>query len=195
MGYSINATEDDCYPGTSVLKNKFDIRDEAILNEVEARITSARAAAWEAEPINNDFGFEHYKAIHRRLFSDLYDWAGQTRRTNISKKGTAFCDWQQIEDEADRLFGGLLKRDCFCGLKRNSFVDEITDFYCATNYLHPFREGNGRTQRVFFTQLIRKAGYGIDFSDADMEFLMVSTIQAAQGVTDNLKRFFTEMIK
>ena len=61
-----------------------------------------------------------------------------------------------------------------------------------TNELHPFREGNG--SEPFFTQLIRNAGYDINFVEMDTERLMIATIQSAQGVTDLLKQIFNESI-
>ena len=61
--------------------------------------------------------------------------------------------------------------------------------------IHPFREGNGRTQRIFIAQLIRFGGYDINFSEIDSDELMIATIQAANGVTDNLERVFSESIK
>ncbi len=70
-----------------------------------------------------------------------------------------------------------------------------TVFFCVTNALHPFREGNGRTQRAFLTQLIRNAGHDISFADIDTELLMIATIQSAQGVTDLLKQIFSESIR
>ena len=88
MGYSIDPIAENCYPGTSVLVNKFDIRDEVKLNEVESVLVSARNAEWLIAPRADGFDFEHNKAIHQFLFSDLYDWAGQVRTVNISKKGT-----------------------------------------------------------------------------------------------------------
>ena len=63
------------------------------------------------------------------------------------------------------------------------------------NMLHPFREGNGRTQRLFFTLLIRRAGYEIDFERCDMDELMIATIYAAQGVMDYLRGFFEREIQ
>lgn len=75
----------------------------------------------------------------------------------------------------------------------NSWMKFVV-FYCMTNFLHPFREGNGRTQQVFLTQLIRNAGYDISFADMDTDLLMIATIQSAQGVTDRLKAFFSESI-
>ena len=73
-------------------------------------------------------------------------------------------------------------------------MDEIVDFYCVTNDLHPFREGNGRTQRVFLAQLIRNAGYDINWAEVDGDLLMIATIQSAQGVTDLLKKILNEAV-
>ncbi len=74
-------------------------------------------------------------------------------------------------------------------------MEEIVDFYCVTNMLHPFREGNGRTQRIFISQFIRHNGYNFNFADIDTEYLMLATIQAANGVRDYLKQIFGENIK
>lgn len=194
MGYSIDASSAGCYPGTTVLMNKFDIRDAERLDEVESVLASARYAEWLNSPGCETFDFVHYKAVHRYLFSDLYDWAGEVRSVNISKKGTQFTPVEEIEDHAERIFKRLRERNFFRGLSRDVFVEEIVDFYCVTNALHPFREGNGRTQRAFLTQLISYAGYKISFADMDTELLMIATIQSAQGVTDLLKQIFHEAI-
>ena len=61
--------------------------------------------------------------------------------------------------------------------------------------LHPFREGNGRTQRIFIAQLIRFCGYDINFSEIDTDELMVATIHSANGITDYLTEIFKEHIK
>lgn len=195
MSYSIDPISTNCYPDTTVLINKFDIRDEEKLNEVESVLASARFAEWLNAPKADSFDFEHYKTIHYFLFSDLYDWAGQIRTVNISKKGTKFTSAENIEEQAALVFKRLKNCNYFNGLARDEFVDEIVDFYCVTNALHPFREGNGRTQRVFLTQLIRNAGYDINFADMDTELLMIATIQSAQGVTDMLRQLFLESIK
>lgn len=184
----------DCYPGTAVLINKFDIRDEEKLKEVEGVLTSARYVEWLSAPKAEDFDFEHYKAVHRFLFSDLYDWAGKVRTVNISKKGTQFTPAEQVGSQAKQIFKRLKEHRLFKGLPRDEFVMEIVDFYCVTNSLHPFREGNGRTQRAFLTQLIRNAGYDINFADIDTDMLMIATIQSAQGMTDLLSAIFSENV-
>lgn len=194
MGYSIDPISANCYPGTTILINKFDIQDEEKLNEIESVLSSARYAEWLNVPQYVTFDFDHYRAIHRFLFSDLYDWAGEVRTVNISKKGTQFTPAENIERQAELIFKRLKECNYFKGLPHDEFVEEIVDFYCITNALHPFREGNGRTQRAFLTQLIRNAGYDISFADMDTELLMIATIQSAQGVTDLLKRIFEDGI-
>lgn len=194
MGYSIDPIAANCYPDTTVLINKFDIRDEDKLNEVESVISSVRYAEWLTAPKVDTFDFEHYKAVHHFLFSDLYDWAGQIRTVDISKKGTVFTSAEIIEEQAALIFKRLKKLNYFKRLSHDEFIDEVVDFYCVTNTLHPFREGNGRTQRVFLTQLIRNAGYDIVFADINTELLMIATIHSAQGVTDMLRKIFSESI-
>ena len=181
MAYSIDPIQDNCYPGTTVLVNKLHIHDEAALQEAEALATYVNASKLEQCPLEGVFDFAHYKAIHRFLFSDLYDWAGQIRTVNLSKKGTDFCPAEMIEPQAKLIFDRLKEQNYFKGLPHDAFVEEITDFYCTTNYLHPFREGNGRTQRAFLTQLIRSAGHDLNWSEVDGDLLMIATIQAGAG--------------
>ncbi len=88
MGYSIDPISANCCPVTTVLINKLDTRDEEILNEAETLVTFINTSKLELHPHEGAFDFEHYKAIHHFLFSDLYDWASQVRMVNISKKGT-----------------------------------------------------------------------------------------------------------
>ena len=173
MSYSIDAITDGCYENTTCLINKFDIRDEDKLKKVEADITFAKATILESNPISNKFDLEHYKAIHRFLFEDIYDWAGSFRTVDMSKKGTGFCSADQLDDVARNCFSRLAENNLFSDLDRDEFVDAIVDFYCATNMLHPFREGNGRTQRIFISQLIHHNGYDFDFSDIDSDDLMI----------------------
>lgn len=192
MAYNLDTLTDDCYEGTTCLINKFSIRDSAQLAEMEAAITFAKSAELERFPIEGSFDFEHYKAIHRHLFGDIYDWAGTIRTIDISKKGTVFVLAKDIEQIASNCFTRLKSEDFFKGYSFNTFCGAIVDFYCVTNMLHTFREGNGRTQRIFISQLIRYAGYDIDFSAIDPDELMIATIQSANGVRDNLFRLFQQ---
>ena len=194
MGYTIDATESGCYPGTTVLVNKFDLRSQSELDAVEAALVTAKAIQWEEAPLCDSFDFAHYCAIHRFLFEDLYEWAGKPRTVDISKKGTQFCPAAQIESTAKAIFARLEKQRFLVGLDRAHFISAIVDLYERTNELHPFREGNGRTQRVFLSQLAHHAGYVIDFACVDPDDLMIATIQAAGGVDDFLRILFQNII-
>ena len=193
--YSLDPISDNCYPDTTVLINKFDIYDEDALEEIETVITSQKIALLEQQPLAGGFDFEHYKAIHQFIFEDLYEWAGESRTVNISKTGTIFCPHDKIAEQADAIFVYLGKNDYFRNLPRSEFILEIVDFYNNTNYLHPFREDNGRSQRVFVAHLVRNAGYDIDFADADEDLLMIATMRAAGGVNDLLIELFDEIVK
>ena len=195
MSYSIDALTDNCYEGTTCLINKLNITDEETLKNIEAAITFAKISELEQTPINGNFDFEHYQSIHKYIFEDLYDWAGKIRDVDLSKKGTSFTLAKDIESLAERCFARLKKENYFETDNFDLFIENIVDFYCVSNMLHPFREGNGRTQRVFIAQLIRKNGFDIDFSEIDNDELIIATIHAANGVTDYLKDIFRQIIK
>lgn len=112
----------------------------------------------------------------------------------MSKTATVFTAPERIEELGKLIFARLKKLDYFTKLPRNEFVAEIADLYHSLNMLHPSREGNDRTERVFFVQLIRNAGYDIDYSTLNFNLLMIGSIKAASGVMDTLIQFFEENI-
>ena len=194
MAYSIDSTTDGCYPGTTCLVNKLGIQDELALAETEAAVVLGKASLLDQQPIPGVFDFDHYKRIHQFLFCDLYDWAGQIRTINLSKKGTAFVPAAEIESCAVACFKRLAEFSGE-GMSHRELAEEVADFYHTVNMLHPFREGNGRTQRIFFTQWIRSLGYDFDLSSVDPDAFMIATIYAAQGVMDQLADFFERTIE
>lgn len=193
MAYSIDSITDDCYEGTTCLINKLDIHDEGLLDKTEASIVLAKLSYLDLHPIEGNFDLTHLCNIHRFLFSDLYEWAGQLRKVNISKKGTVFAPAEQIEAMANACFDRIDKID-FSSLSRSELVAETADFYNTLNIIHPFREGNGRAQRAFFTMWLRAHGYDINFADMEEDAFMIATIWAARGVMDDLTGLFDDSI-
>ena len=104
MSYSIDASTDGCYEGTTCLVNKLNIRDEEQLRNVEAAYTFARISQLELNQFPGSYDFDHYRQIHRFIFQDLYDWAGEIRTINFSKQGTSFMPADQIERSATACF-------------------------------------------------------------------------------------------
>lgn len=109
-----------CYPGTTVLKNKLNLRTQAALDAFEAEIVNDRAA--EAVPAGS-LDYAHYKAIHHHLFQDVYAWAGQERTVRISKSGSMFCYPENIANETDKLFVALDADGFLTSLQSHTFVE------------------------------------------------------------------------
>lgn len=193
--YSMEGTQSDCYPGTTVLINKLGIKEQKMLNVAEIRIVISMTAKIESEINFENVDFDFYKTLHHRLFSDLYEWAGKIRNINISKKGTVFCKSDDIERIGVLKFKRLQKLDFLKNLTKEEFVEELTELYNDLNMLHPFREGNGRTLRLFITLLVRNADYNISFAECDSDLLLIATIKAAQGDTNLLRDVFTDLVK
>ena len=192
--YSMEGSQEDCYPNTTVLINKLGIQDQSELNSVERQFVLLKSSQAEQETIFKNIDFNFYKELHKQLFGDLYEWAGTVRSMNISKKGTVFCNFEDIERIGTLKFQRLAEQNYLKGLTKSRFIDELTEFYHDMNMLHPFREGNGRTLRLFITLLVRNAGYTLNFSDCDSDLLMISTIKAAQGDLSSLKEVFSELV-
>ena len=190
MGYSVEGGSSNCYEGTLTLINKLDIRDEEELARLETIMTTTRITMLLSEPYGGELSAEHYCDLHRAIMGDLYDWAGSVRTVPLSKKGTHFNSPEGLERDMKLLFGYLAEEGCFLDRTGEEYARCIAEFYSDLNLLHPFREGNGRTQRVLITQLIERSGRSIDFSRCDKEGLMIATIFAAQGVLDQLTDFF-----
>lgn len=193
MAYTLDSSKSDCYPDTNVLVNLFNIKDEGDFAEVESVLVSSQMTHWLCAPRCDSFDFNHYLSIHQFLFQDLFSWAGTVRSINLSKKGTRFCPASEIESLATPIFARLKEKDYFRHLPRDEFLTELVDFYCTTNHLHPFREGNGRTQRVFLSQLAQLSDYDLNWLDLEAD-LLPATIHAANGVTDTLRTILSSAL-
>lgn len=169
-----------CYPGTNVLINKFGILNASELHNLERQITSARAMELEYMPVQGKYDLDHLKQIHKKLFGDLYDWAGQIRDVRIAK-GNMFCYPEYIQPMADEIFSKLERENYLRNIDKDTFVERVAFYMGEVNALHPFREGNGRTQRHFFTQLARNAGYQLHFELMDKEQLLEADIAGMAG--------------
>ncbi len=184
-----------CYKDTDCLINKFNIKDKKELDTAENEIVYLMSTRLKDNPIDGKFDFEHYKAIHRNLFGSLYNWAGEIRKVDITANEICFIDAESIEDVAADCFFRLQQKKYFKNLPFAKFIDCLSDFFCETFLLHPFRDGNIRTQRIFLTELIKYCGYEIDFSKIDHDDLILAEVDAANGSAERIKKIFKENIK
>lgn len=152
-----------CYPNSRVLKNKLNIKDLDKLHTAERRLAKYRAIELFNTPIKGHFDLTHLQKIHAYLFQDIYDWAGEIRTVDIAK-GNLFCRAFAIHSEAERIFGELKSEKYLKDLAASDISARLAYYLAEINALHPFREGNGRTQREFIRQLAYQNGYFLSYA-------------------------------
>ncbi len=159
---------DDPYTDTvtGVLLNKLGLSTAAELEDAEREITHAALILLGESPAHPGYDLPHLCEIHRRIFGDIFDWAGQIRTVAISK-GSLFCLPQYIESSAAEIFRALRDENLLRDLEREAFVARLAHYLGEVKAVYPFREGNGRTQRAFFEQLARDAGYTLTWQHLD----------------------------
>ncbi|MCE0492930.1 Fic/DOC family protein [Vibrio salinus] len=142
-----------CYAGTDILINLLHIHDADKLARAEAAFTAERYLTYKSTISSiEEFTLDHLKHLHFHLFQDIYSWAGKIRDVDISKGHTRFCTSSRIEPEAKKLFGRLPELSTITN--RSQLIESVADLFCEINLLHPFREGNGRVQRLFFEEML-----------------------------------------
>lgn len=197
----MSASLDDpyLYPGTQTLKNLANIRDPEKLAQFEAQATLRRVLEMRQRPIEGAFDTAHFKTIHRHLFQDVYEWAGQFRTTMLGKAQhlggpvVYFTPPHLLEHEAERIFARLHRANVLQGLSRGEFAKKAAQLLRALNKLHPYREGNGRTQRAFVEAVARQAGHALYFDVISKERMVQASILANEGGIGMMTRIFEEI--
>jgi len=155
--YGMGQDKQYCYPNSDVLINKLGLTDGNALAAAEIEHTQARIEQF--LPDFDDISMSALCAIHFHIFQDIYDWAGELRKVDISKGSTRFANVNRIEPEADKLFRLLAQEGHLIELPRTQFLTRLAHYYGELNVIHPFRDGNGRAQRLLFEVICINAGY------------------------------------
>lgn len=188
------------------LDNLLNIVDEKECERVERKFSAYRVA-----PLISSKKFQKMPLdenmlcyIHKTLFQDIYPWAGTFRTCNISKDESTFFNVEFLTYGLNEFFTNLQKDDFLKHLTRTEFVELLTYYSNELNFLHPFREGNGRTKKIFLTELAKRAGYKIDYSKITHEEFRNAEISAFGIRLDNgkimssiypLKKLYNENIE
>lgn len=183
--YKYDSLEDPyVYPGTQILRNKFGIKHQDLLSELESQITDSKFVKSKQSdddiPTGN-FDLKHLQAVHKYLFGELYDWAGEIRRQGFISKGqSVFCFAPMIESYARGIFGKM-QRENFSEMDVKRCACRLAYYLSEVNALHPFREGNGRSTRLFFQIFADKHGWNLSFEKISHVALVEAMIESMNG--------------
>ncbi len=185
------------YPNSGgVLINRFDIRDADLLDRVLNDWVSVGWVELQIEAVPHRLDLAHLRVVHHRLFGDVLPFAGQIRDVDAQagNVGVAYCRPEFIQDEANRIFGQLDKENYLRGLTHRGFADRLGYYWGEISALHPFRDGNTRAQSVYVTQLATRAGYTIDWTTVDVDFLREYRLGAVAGNVRSLADYLFQRI-
>ena len=189
------------YPGTSVLRNKLNIRDAGRLGRAEDDLAGVRYVTLLDDLPKAPFTFDTLKDIHRTLFQDVYSWAGQPRSMAMGKpetdsplsRVTWFTRPDRIEAEGKAVFNRLAQANFLTGLDRPQFAAAAADLLRSVNDLHSFREGNGRSQRLLLAAVGDNAGHPMSFDVVTRERMVATSIEASRGDVGGLVRLMDDV--
>jgi len=184
---------------TGTLRNLLGAQSSNELKELEPQIVFANELEFESVGVPRTNDLTELLFIHQQLFKGVYDWAGKIRTVDI-KKDTDSAEYflivSKINDAANYVFTELAKESYLKNLLKEEFAQRLAYFYDQLNYIHPFREGNGRAQRVFWNRVAEDAGYELDWSlvvgDENDE---ASRIAAEQMDLSGLQNMFAKIVR
>lgn len=152
-------------------RNRFGITDYQQLQPIETVFAVKRARQLETLGVTGSFDPAHLRAIHKYLFQDVFPWAGDFRVVNLSKGNSMFGPALHIAAALADTLAKLKAEALLINLPPRAFATRAAFFLGEINAIHPFREGNGRTQREFILQLALQAGHPLSwagFTEAEM---------------------------
>jgi len=190
-----DADDTYCYPGTDVLRNKAEITNAEDLDAYEGELSTLRSIEILENPVAGQFDLAHLQRIHLALFQDVYDWAGEIRTVDISRGNSRFANVRFIEAAANDIFNKLARENWLKGLDADALSTRLAHYLSEINALHPFREGNGRVQRIFISQLSQSAGYQLDYSDLEQEQIYRAMELAFNGDESLLANLILERLE
>lgn len=192
--YSYEGNSTYCYKDTDVLINKLNITNDKDLFDVERELVSLRTYELNENVLKWNFDFEYLKSIHQYLFQDIYSWAGKIRTCNIAKKDL-FCLANYIDSYAKDVFSKLENENYYIDYDYETKLNKLVNLFADINVLHPFREGNGRSQRLFIESLAKINGIYLDLTNVVKMNMIIASHESINGDTTKLQKMFKENSK
>lgn len=189
-------TDNDPYldPGRGILRNLAGITTAKELEKAEANLSAAAIALLKERPVLGNFDLAHLIAIHKRLFGSLYPWAGELRTVEMNKGATRFASAEFLPQAAQTLLAELQAENLLDNLADKAYAERLAHYYSELNILHPFREGNGRTQRAFFTLLAARSDRDLAWERMDPAANVAASIAAYHGDESKLVKTLAALL-
>lgn len=182
------AENDPYVQDNGVLINKLGLKDFKSLNEIEADLAGIEVKRLVSEVLPSSFDLAYLCFLHEQIFQHIYPWAGKFRQVDIGKGDTLFLAHHKIAEEIGTLFADLAAQQFFKYASVDAFSQLVGQFLVRLNFIHPFREGNGRVQRLFVLQLARNAGIDLDWSAVGNDAMKRACIEGIKGNTREMVR-------
>lgn len=171
----------------NVLKNKVGITSQKELSEFEYKVTTFKLVELHKScEIPKDMDISYLKEIHYYLFKDIYDWAGEYRVIDISKDGKPFMSRGHFEQGEDYLNSQISNYTTSDNLTEFEVCNKLSKVLIDINHFHPFREGNGRTQREFIRQLALLKGYELSITSYNEKYMLACIEDSYEMMFDSL---------
>lgn len=166
-GYQyLDLNSDYIDPFTGILYNIPNLRDPNDLLFFESTAVTQRLSELIENPIPVASSTSLLQ-IHQHLFQDVYAWAGKTRTVNISKAGKPFFEWERFQQGFTYIDSLLNEYELISPREAHTIAKKLAAILDNLNFLHPFREGNGRAQREFIRTLALHKGYLLNLNPPD----------------------------
>jgi cell filamentation protein len=189
-------------PDSGVLRNRFGLKDQKSLDAVERELSSIGLDEIDVgSGPERTFDRAHLQAIHRQIFGEVYEWAGAMRDEKplvggekldpvgvLSKGGSAFLHASRIDMGLAEAFSHISDREALRAGSREALIEKAGNTLGDLNYIHPFREGNGRTQRAFIEELGRETGHDVDFRGITRERMISASIEVTADPSSDAMR-------
>ena len=184
-------------PKTGLLKNLVNATTQEELDQEEVRAATIMETVMKSNPPKNTGDLAELLEIYRQLFSHVYPWAGKIRIVNLSKQVDAkhaFTDVSHIEQEMREEAARLRNDNLLQDLDENRFIEKMTSHFVTVNRIHPFREGNGRTQRLFWTLIAQEAGHPIDRRNIDGTWMIRASRKSMDDDLEELRNLLEKVV-
>ncbi len=170
------------------------------LHKKEKVLSNTKMLMLKDNPVEGSLDYTHLKNIHHFLFSEVFTWAGKDRydeniTAKFGKGSTLFTPYDKLPSVSKILFDTLKVENYFQGQSKEEFIDSASIFMNGLNILHPFREGNGRVQRIYMEYLAKNVGFVLNFQSITAEEMVAASIKGAKGDTLLLGEVFSRSIE